>query len=111
MEGTHHATPDAYNDKPTLRRDQMAADLDGTPLPSRRSPRRRCNGPVGITGDVASPQGDVAVNAQGSRGHSSGPRVIDSKALMDGARTILITHEGQEYTLRLTRLGKLLLTK
>ena len=39
------------------------------------------------------------------------PRKIDSKALMDGARTILIEHEGQEYTLRLTRLGKLLLTK
>lgn len=40
-----------------------------------------------------------------------GPRKIDSKTLMDGARTILIEHEGQEYTLRLTRLGKLLLTK
>lgn len=39
------------------------------------------------------------------------PRVIDSAALLAGARTILITHEGQEYTLRLTRLGKLLLTK
>jgi hemin uptake protein HemP len=44
-------------------------------------------------------------------GHHQAARVIDSKTLMDGERTILISHEGQEYTLRLTRLGKLLLTK
>ena len=38
-------------------------------------------------------------------------RRIDSETLLGGERTLVIQHQGEEYTLRLTRLGKLLLTK
>ena len=38
-------------------------------------------------------------------------RRVDSETLLGGERTLLIHHNGEEYTLRLTRLGKLLLTK
>lgn len=38
-------------------------------------------------------------------------RRIDSETLLGGERTLVIRHQGEEYTLRLTRLGKLLLTK
>lgn len=38
-------------------------------------------------------------------------RRISSKDLLGDARTVVIEHEGADYTLRLTRLGKLLLTK
>ena len=38
-------------------------------------------------------------------------RRIDSETLLGGERTLVIRHHGEEYTLRLTRLGKLLLTK
>jgi len=41
----------------------------------------------------------------------AGPRPIDSRALMQGARMIEITHEGTVYRLQATRLGKLILTK
>ena len=39
------------------------------------------------------------------------PRRVTSEALLSGARTLTIEHGGEEYTLRLTKLGKLLLTK
>jgi hemin uptake protein HemP len=38
-------------------------------------------------------------------------RVIDSRALFGQARAIRISHNGESYSLRLTRLGKLILTK
>ncbi len=38
-------------------------------------------------------------------------RRIDSETLLGGERILVIQHQGEEYTLRLTRLGKLLLTK
>lgn len=38
-------------------------------------------------------------------------RRVDSETLLGGERTLVIQHQGEEYTLRLTRLGKLLLTK
>lgn len=38
-------------------------------------------------------------------------RRIASETLLGGERTLVIQHQGEEYTLRLTRLGKLLLTK
>ena len=41
----------------------------------------------------------------------TGPRPIDSRALMQGARVIEIAHEGTVYRLQATRLGKLILTK
>ncbi|MFN3886330.1 MAG: hemin uptake protein HemP [Aquabacterium sp.] len=39
------------------------------------------------------------------------PRMFDSQALFRGARVLHIQHEGTTYQLRLTRLGKLILTK
>jgi len=38
-------------------------------------------------------------------------RVIDSRTLFGPAREVRITHNGEFYSLRLTRLGKLILTK
>lgn len=38
-------------------------------------------------------------------------RVIDSRTLFGHARAIRISHNGESYSLRLTRLGKLILTK
>ena len=38
-------------------------------------------------------------------------RVIDSRTLFGQAREIRITHNGESYSLRQTRLGKLILTK
>jgi hemin uptake protein HemP len=39
------------------------------------------------------------------------PRHISSQALLDGARELVIQHQGGEYHLRLTRNDKLILTK
>lgn len=39
-----------------------------------------------------------------------GPVVIESSALLQGASEVVIRHEGREYRLRRTRLGKLILT-
>jgi hemin uptake protein HemP len=41
----------------------------------------------------------------------SGPRVISSADLLDGSREIIIRHVGEDYRLRLTRAGKLILNK
>jgi len=38
-------------------------------------------------------------------------RVLDSQSLFAGAREIRISHNGESYLLRMTRLGKLILTK
>jgi hemin uptake protein HemP len=38
-------------------------------------------------------------------------RAISSQALLDGARELVIRHQGGEYHLRLTRNDKLILTK
>lgn len=38
-------------------------------------------------------------------------RVIDSAALFDGGNEVRVVHRGQEYRLRVTRQGKLILTK
>jgi hemin uptake protein HemP len=42
---------------------------------------------------------------------SGGVRRLDSGALLQGEREIVIVHCGQEYRLRVTRAEKLLLTK
>lgn len=39
------------------------------------------------------------------------PRRITSHSLLDGARELVIQHQGSEYHLRLTRNDKLILTK
>jgi hemin uptake protein HemP len=38
-------------------------------------------------------------------------RRIMTSDLMQGAREVIIVHEGEEYILRITKTGKLLLTK
>ena len=40
-----------------------------------------------------------------------GPRRLDSTALFQRAREIVIVHGGQEYRLRITKADKLILTK
>ena len=39
------------------------------------------------------------------------PKYLDSRALFEDAQEIRIDHDGQEYRLRQTRNGKLILTK
>lgn len=39
------------------------------------------------------------------------PRRYSSRLLFDGSREVLILHGGEEYRLRITRAGKLILTK
>jgi hemin uptake protein HemP len=41
----------------------------------------------------------------------NGPRVVSSADLLDGSREIIIRHVGEDYRLRLTRAGKLILNK
>ena len=38
-------------------------------------------------------------------------RTLDSQDLLGASREVRIRHQGESYTLRLTRLGKLILTK
>ena len=42
---------------------------------------------------------------------STAPKQVKSGALFDGAQELRIDHHGQEYRLRQTRNGKLILTK
>jgi hemin uptake protein HemP len=42
---------------------------------------------------------------------NSPSKYLDSRVLFEGAREIRIDHDGQEYRLRQTRNGKLILTK
>ncbi|KQX98068.1 hemin transporter HemP [Rhodanobacter sp. Root480] len=42
---------------------------------------------------------------------TSAVRRVNSLALLDGARELVIQHQGNEYHLRLTRNDKLILTK
>lgn len=53
----------------------------------------------------------LAEEAQASPASGSGPRVISSGDLLKGAREIIIRHVGEDYRLRLTRAGKLILNK
>ncbi len=39
------------------------------------------------------------------------PKVISSEILLGRMRQVLILHEGETYQLRITKLGKLILTK
>lgn len=39
------------------------------------------------------------------------PRTVSSNDLLGDARELRIVHQGEQYTLRLTRLNKLILTK
>jgi len=50
-------------------------------------------------------------NAREPSASDSGPRVVSSDDLLQGAREIFIRHVGETYRLRLTRAGKLILNK
>jgi hemin uptake protein HemP len=52
----------------------------------------------------------VEPSAESAPGRS-GPRRIESGALMRSEREIVIVHRGQEYHLRVTKADKLILTK
>jgi hemin uptake protein HemP len=39
------------------------------------------------------------------------PKTVSSEALLGQGRQMFITHDGQMYQLRITKLGKLILTK
>lgn len=58
---------------------------------------------------IAVPNAEPAGQPVGLRG--TGKRAVSSAALLQGASELVIVHQGQEYRLRLTRQGKLLLTK
>lgn len=53
----------------------------------------------------------LAGEAQDPPVSGTGPRVISSGDLLMGAREIIIRHVGEDYRLRLTRAGKLILNK
>ncbi|HLX00480.1 MAG TPA: hemin uptake protein HemP [Trinickia sp.] len=49
--------------------------------------------------------------AKTARSNDDGERVVRSETLLQGRSHISITHNGETYQLRATRLGKLILTK
>ena len=57
------------------------------------------------------PQPPVALRRPSSTATSTAARHVSSHALLDGARELVIQHQGGEYHLRLTRNDKLILTK
>jgi hemin uptake protein HemP len=58
---------------------------------------------------------ELATTRTGSAIRSGAPaaqsRIIDSRSLFGDQREVRIEHDGELYLLRLTRLGKLILTK
>lgn len=53
-----------------------------------------------------------ATRTTGARTRDADPvRVVSSQSLLDGARELVIHHQGGQYHLRLTRNDKLILTK
>ncbi len=56
------------------------------------------------------PPGDTPARPDPVRGPGQ-PRRVASEALFGGGSVVLIDHEGETYSLRRTRLGKLILTK
>ena len=44
-------------------------------------------------------------------GHTTNPRVLSSAAVLQGQKSVTITHLGEIYRLQVTKLGKLILTK
>lgn len=49
-------------------------------------------------------------SAAADRGHLAVPRV-DTDAVFGAGREVILVHRGQEYRLRITKAGKLILTK
>ena len=53
----------------------------------------------------------LSVNAVNGASSTTAPRRVTSGTLFGGAQEVRIDHHGQEYRLRQTRNGKLILTK
>ena len=65
---------------------------------------------------MASPDASSASTAEANRPPAGDrpatrDRVLDSAALLQGAKSVLISHGGELYRLQATRQGKLILTK
>ena len=60
---------------------------------------------------MSQPESLEAVLTPAQRPEPAAARQFDSRALFAGARELLIRHNGELYRLRLTRAGKLILTK
>jgi hemin uptake protein HemP len=58
-------------------------------------------------------QTDIVPTSNTAEPHASWPqrKRITTADLMQGAREVIIVHEGKEYVLRITKTGKLILTK
>jgi hemin uptake protein HemP len=58
-------------------------------------------------------QTEMALTPNPAAPHSSWPQRqrITTAELMQGAREVIIVHAGEEYILRITKTGKLILTK
>ena len=87
----------------TLNIDPADRSDDGSALWSTGATGRRRERADGLD-DAMGPITRLTAN------EGAAPR-IDSSDLLRGRKTLTIHHAGQDYTLRLTRLGKLLLTK
>jgi hemin uptake protein HemP len=59
-----------------------------------------------VAGDDGQGQGDKPAAAGAST-----PRRLQVSALLAGAREVILEHDGQDYRLRITANGKLILTK
>jgi hemin uptake protein HemP len=66
-----------------------------------------------VQGDDTGPhsaQGDTSDSGRPAPG-SGTPVTLDASALFGGGEEVRLLHRGQEYRLRITRQGKLILTK
>lgn len=61
--------------------------------------------------DIRSSPAQPRIDTTGSTVSATAPKQVKSGALFGGAQEIRIDHYGQEYRLRQTRNGKLILTK
>lgn len=62
-------------------------------------------------GNATLPKASAAAIARRGGTKLPGSRLIDSANLFQGARELVITHNGERYSLRVTRNEKLILTK
>lgn len=58
----------------------------------------------------SAPADNAASLADGSR-HTAAANAVDSSSLLQGQKTVAISHNGSLYRLQATKLGKLILTK
>jgi hemin uptake protein HemP len=66
--------------------------------------------PTAATARAAPGRGPSGLAAGAAPAHAS-PACVSSESLFGGAQELLITHAGAVYRLRITSLGKLILTK